>query len=145
MLVFKLRIMRNRFIAVMVLASLVGSAMPLSLLTAVQAMAMPGTASHSSAKSDHSCCPDLHSRVASVVFLTLDPAAMPCGGQHPCCAKRAPENLPSLPATNRRRAPEFVVPVMIPAHKIDGAAPVRAASVGHVFDLNSLRTTVLRI
>jgi len=129
---------------VIVLASLVGYAMPLSLLTAVEAMAMPATARHSSARNDHSCCPDHHSRITSVVFLTLDPALMPCGGQHPCCAHRAPDNLPSLPAANRQTATDLgAMSVAVAGHL--RRRPVAEAWTGHTFELYGLRTTVLRI
>jgi hypothetical protein len=138
--------MRNRLIAVIVLASLAGSAMPISLLTAVEAMAMPGTASRHAATKRHSCCPGVHAQMASAVFLTFDPAAMPCGGQHPCCAKQTPENLPSLPAASQRvtRDPSAVA-VTIAGEQLPKTFLLRDARAGHRFEFYSLRTTVLRI
>jgi len=138
--------MRNRLIAVIVLASLGGYAVPLPLLTAGQAAAMPATASHSSDKTEHSCCPDLHPRMISIVLLTMDPATMPCGGQHPCCAKRAPQNLPSLPAANRRTTTDrSAITVASAQHQGRSPSMVLTPWVGHIFERYRLKTTVLRI
>src|SRR5580765_7879835 len=94
--------MKSRFIAALMLATL-------ALCSAPAAWAAPSSSdtdkTNQAAGQDHSCCPRGHSRFVPPVFVKPAPASMPCGDQHPCCAKQGPENSPSLPATTRLAEP----------------------------------------
>jgi len=55
---------------------------------------------------DHSCCPRSRGKVAPVLFVAMSFTAMPCGAQHPCCAKQKPGSPSIIPVETRVVRPE---------------------------------------
>src|SRR6266567_1311464 len=91
--------MKNRFIAALMLACLAMWSVPGAVAASSSSTAQKSGQPVS--ERNHSCCPSVHSRFVPPLFVKPGPASMPCGEQHPCCARQGPENLPSLPATTR--------------------------------------------
>ena len=133
--------MKSRFIAALMLAT---------LALWERAAGMGGFllcyAGEEAAGHDHSCCPKVHSRFVPPVFVKPGPASMPCGDQHPCCAKPGPENPPSLPATTRLAAPGSDGMVVAIADQLRDEATLVAmlASDRNPLRSYSARSTVLR-
>jgi len=50
---------------------------------------------------DHSCCPSLDPQTAPTLLVAIYPPAMPCGDQHPCCARRSPSPPTNVPAKGK--------------------------------------------
>jgi len=127
--------MRTRFIAAaLLLISLWGLTAPLVLAAGARQTAASRT---------HACCPSGHFALGLPFFLSQTPA-MPCGGQHPCCAKQAPAK-PALLALNQENQPG---PESTPVSTIDGAPNDRtviAQSAASISPSLFLRSTVLRI
>lgn len=96
---------------------------------------------------NHSCCPDGHKQLLSVVFFAVTPASAPCGNQHPCCLKPVPESSPSLPATGARTTPESGRASLIAAEQnlFEKKARMFHALGSDPYDFYSVRSTVLRI
>ena len=69
------------------------------------ATAKPQGAPHSHSQS-HSCCPGVRDSSLLPAILPLQPASLPCGNSHPCCASRESNNPPSLTATSRVGRPD---------------------------------------
>src|SRR3954451_20355540 len=98
--------MKNRFISVVVLASLSCWSFPTASAVVSQprsqSMQEPRqTSAHES--HDHSCCPDIHLYRSRLFELT--PASSPCE-QHPCCVKQMPENTASGSPVTRIPRPD---------------------------------------
>lgn len=91
--------MKSKIIAAVMLVSLCAGIAPVALALPhadLPQMVQPtGATNH-----DHSCCPGLHTLIVTEQFVTAARPAMPCGENHPCCAKRAPGSPASLPAVN---------------------------------------------
>lgn len=52
----------------------------------------------------HDCC--AHQAVfLATLALPLQPAGMPCGSEHPCCVRPAPQNVPNLPSAFSQQPP----------------------------------------
>jgi hypothetical protein len=64
---------------------------------AAAAAAKPQGNSHSQS---HSCCPGVHDSSLLPTVFPLQPASLPCGNSHRCCASRESNNPPSLTATS---------------------------------------------
>lgn len=138
--------MRERFIAAMVLASLVWSCVP--MLAMMPAAAMPHASPHHAAAGthDHSCCPGVHSQRVPPIFVKAAPGGMPCDEQHPCCARQGPENPPSLPATTRSRPDSHAVAAIVADHSRVSPARIAVTGFGRAtWQPQFERSTVLRI
>lgn len=99
--------MTKRVIAALVLSSLMGWAMPSAFALGIRG---PKLDRHpSKAVEDHACCPKFHAQFLLPAVVPQSTPAMPCEDQ-PCCVKRAPENSPALPATNRTDLGERLAP-----------------------------------
>jgi len=141
--------MKEKFIAAVVLASLALWSVPAAFASTLH----PGSsisekpAEQIASGRDHSCCPGFHSRIVLPLFVTPAPAEMPCGDQHPCCAKPAPQNSPALPAAGPTVRPGSEgAPVAIADQYGDGRARIAAEATGrNPFQPYSVRSTVLRI
>jgi hypothetical protein len=133
--------MKSRFIAALMLAMLALGSVPRAWAASSSATQAKSAAGH-----DHSCCPKVHSRFVPPVFVKPGPASMPCGDQHPCCAKQGPENPPSLPATTRLAAPGSDGMVVAIADQLRDEATLVAmlASDKNPLRSYSARSTVLR-
>jgi hypothetical protein len=107
--------MKKRLIAAVVLASLACWSVPGALAAAsdafsrtVQTPAQPSSSSsNSSGTHDHSCCHGARPKFVVPLFVSLTPVQMPCGDQHPCCAKHGSENSPALTASTRIERPRL--------------------------------------
>lgn len=91
--------MLKRVITGVVLAALASWSAP--LVFAVHADAARAGQESSKAAQHHSCCPRFHSPFIVPEVLPQPLPQMPCGDQHPCCARQAPENSSVLPASSR--------------------------------------------
>lgn len=130
--------MTKRIIAALMLASLLSGSAPLALA----AVAGDSARGHHSSTRIHSCCPGTHQKMVT----SFTAAAMPCGNEHPCCAKHAPENPSSLPAVNRLPRPSIEVIVSRTTTGLEGGhARVVRRTARVVANLGLLRKTVLRI
>ena len=128
--------MKTRFIAAaLMLISLWGLSAPLVLAA---------TTKQTAASRMHACCPGGHTAFSLPMFVSPGPATMPCGDQHPCCAKQAPAK-PALLALNQenRAALEYAR-----LSASDGAPNNRTGAAITSASLSPclfLRSTVLRI
>src|SRR5579864_7033624 len=137
--------MHTRFIAVLLLFTLANWSMPGSRASFLQVPKMASADAQPRAGHDHSCCPGIRSQLA-LISVALVPASMPCGSHHPCCAKSAPENPPSLPTANTVTSPDFSgVPVAIEKESLRTISASPEALRRDVFEFYSVRSTVLRI
>lgn len=95
---------------------------------------------------DHSCCPGSHPRISPILFLANNSPAMPCGGQHPCCAKQAPSNPSTMPVETKvsRHAPERVLAIVTDAPS-SGRNRIIGISATCFLAPPAARSTVLRI
>jgi len=140
--------MKKRFIAAVVLASLTLWGVPAAFASTLQ----PGSsisekpAEQIASAHDHSCCPGFHSRIVLPPFVTPAPAEMPCGEQHPCCAKPAPQNSPALPSASPTVRPGSEGAPMAVAYQYrDGRTRIAAGAAGNnPFQQYSVQSTVLR-
>ena len=57
--------------------------------------------SDANAPHEHGCCPQPDHRLAPALFLTSYFPTMPCGGQHPCCARGIPSSPTTLPVETK--------------------------------------------
>jgi len=141
--------MKNRCIAVLLLASLIGWSMPVAF--ASPAKPLPQAAQESVRHSDssghsHACCPGAHSLLDPVLLVNAEPAAMPCGDEHPCCAKSGPHNPPTLPGTTKIARPDSEGSLAtISEHCRAGRTRITAETSVNVFPSYFERSTVLRI
>src|SRR5579862_6374064 len=100
--------MKKRIIGVLMLASLSWWSVPTvfaSVFLIHSAGERKAGSSSTSKAHNHDCCPSLHLGLEASLFVALTPPAMPCGNEHPCCSKHAPDHSLSLPATNRITRP----------------------------------------
>jgi hypothetical protein len=134
--------MKHRIIAALALLSLLTSSVP-----SVWAIASLGAITrHAVTRKDHSCCPGLHPASIPALFVQLTPGAMPCGNEHPCCARQRPANPSSMPEVKRnsRPDPNSIVPAV--EHLIVASfGKTRKASVPDFSRNSCLSSTVLRI
>lgn len=139
--------MRTRFIAVLLLASLLCWSCPIAVgsSSSVQPVAQ-GQSRHSAGMQDHSCCPGAHGKVALALVSPLAPST-PCNSEHPCCAKSGPDSPSSLPASARQSLPNSgKVPVAVADRGREKQIAILAeSSGGDPFRFHSARNTVLRI
>lgn len=136
--------MKTKFIGALLLALLAFGNTPLALATLLHSE--PATKKLAiSNPHNHSCCPDAHMRFVPLMVTPV--STMPCGAQHPCCAKQAPENSPSLPvATSTQRPNPSGVPMAMADQNQRSRARISAESAGgNPFPAYSGRKTVLRI
>lgn len=97
-------------------------------------------------KHTHSCCPGGHSWFRPPLSVTIEAASMPCGKEHPCCAKQRPQNPLSLPATTRVSRPDAEPFAVLTDLYSDGARTLPTGSFAtESFHHFCLRSTVLRI
>jgi len=141
--------MFRKFLAGLVLALLCGWSVPVARAAAPQSddLTARKPASHPSSGHDHSCCPSLHSRIAPPVFVTVVPTKRPCGDQHPCCARQAPDSPPLLPAISRMPRPDLRgLLAALPDQGCRGAGRTAADTLGSgPIQSYSVRSTILRI
>ncbi len=140
--------MKKKIIGALVLASLSWWSVPTAFAafsTSNRARSAPSSAK--SKAHDHDCCPGVHPRPDSPLFVAITPPAMPCGDEHPCCAKPTPDNSFSLPAVNRitRPGPETIAVTIADkdAHSRRGINPQSSRT-----DFSPpyfVRSTVLRV
>lgn len=137
--------MKQRMIAVLLLASLSLASVP--ALWASAYVVTVATTSHRTAASahDHSCCPG-HRRISIPILLSVASGPMPCGNNHPCCAKPAPENPASLPASGKSAQPDSQIDSAVQDDSPGGSpqADVMAPDKSP-FRLSLFHSTVLRI
>jgi hypothetical protein len=141
--------MKRRLIVAIVLASLGVWSVPVTLaspLPSGSSTAKKPSQQSSASMHDHSCCPGIPSQFVPPLFVTPAPV-LPCGNQHPCCAKQGPENPPSLPAATASARPgSEVMGATIANQHHDGRVRLAAEVLGtNLFQSCSLRSTVLRI
>ena len=131
--------MKTRFIAVVVLASLLLVSAPIGL-----ALPAGSASSQRATSSEHSCCPGIHSSL-NLSFVRIAPASVPCE-QLPCCVKRAPGNPSALPGVTRVLRPDLNGNALA---RTEPATP-NDSFAGAVFEMAFappffVRSTVLRI
>ncbi|HEX4785634.1 MAG TPA: hypothetical protein VH350_14930 [Candidatus Sulfotelmatobacter sp.] len=139
--------MTKKLIGALLLALLALGNTPLALATPLLQSGL-GTRTGQQASSNphnHSCCPDAPARFALLIVTPV--STMPCGEQHPCCAKQVPENPPALPiATSTQKPNPSGVPMAMADQTQGSRAPISAESAGsNPFHAYSGRNTVLRI
>jgi len=136
--------MKTRILAAVLIGTLFCSSVPLAMALS-QREPDQTVQRTSAAEHDHSCCPGIHLGLPPRLFLKPLEPTIPCGEQHPCCARQGQENPASLPAT-ARSALSFLE---ISAAVLDStlkAAPVAALRIGASPSPSySERSTVLRI
>ena len=137
--------MLHRSIAVFVLATLCWVSMPVAFGSMPIATMHP-VRHNASAEKDHSCCPGFHPRVLPALFVAINSSEMPCGAQHPCCAKQRPVNPSTLPVASKqiRAAADRTSPIAVDKLSPTSAwmvAPLTNGFVSPPFE----RSTVLRI
>ena len=143
--VFSGSFMKKQWIAAFVLGSLFWSSVPVAM--AFSQPPVPGDKSvrHASpATQDHSCCPSIHFALPPRLFLIPPQPTVPCGEEHPCCARPEHENPAALPATAKNAHPF----VEISAILLDSYMRPVAAAISRVRVSSSPpfdRSTVLRI
>ena len=135
--------MKKRIIGVLVLASLSWWSMP-AFGSVFSIHSATAGKSASSAHKPHDCCPGVHFKLEAPLFVELTPPAMPCGDEHPCCTKHAPDRSFPLPAVNRMtRLPDSFAGI---AQNDAARSGVTSPSSGQDFVLTYFaRSTVLRI
>jgi len=140
--------MRKKVIAALVLASLAVWSVPVSFASAKRSAPLNynGRQPSPAAAQHHSCCPGFHSPFVEQLFAELAPVPeMPCGDQHPCCARQVPENPPALTAASRVERPgsqSDFVSVTNPNASRGGAIAVETSGF---FPPHFARSIVLRI
>jgi hypothetical protein len=107
----------------------------------VASAGMPTSAARTRA---HACCPDVRGNVS--MFSEFVPGSVPCGNEHPCCAKQSPVNPTSLPPVTRtpRPDPSGHVAQVVDKNQLGGSTGARLASI-NFFPPLPARSTVLRI
>lgn len=142
--------MKRKLIGVLALLALGNT--PLTLATPLLHSG-PATRTREQAVSSphkHSCCPNAQERFVPLMLVPLivtPVSTMPCGEQHPCCAKQTPENPPALPiATSTQRPNPSGAPTAIADQNQGSRAriPVEVAGT-NPFQAYSGRITILRI
>lgn len=136
--------MIQRSIASVVLATFCWLSVPFTF-GSEQASAVNRVHGDSSSADDHSCCPGFHPRITPTLFLAINSTAMPCGEQHPCCARQAPSNPSTMPVETKviRPAPEQAL-ALITNTPSDSGPNAETAAVNFLSPPFE-RSTVLRI
>jgi hypothetical protein len=98
--------MFRRLIAGTVLVLLCCWSVPVARASVRPADDLAAQKPHSSIRHNHSCCPNMRTRFEPSVVVTLAPSKMPCGDQHPCCARQVPDSPPLLSAISRMPRPD---------------------------------------
>jgi hypothetical protein len=117
-----IREMIRKSISAVVLASICWLSIPVAF-GAQQTRPMDLVRVANSRAADHSCCPGLHPQTAPVVLVAIYSPVMPCGEQHPCCARRAPLQPTNAPAEGKVLRPAAVRILIISSEE-----PARAGS-----------------
>src|SRR5580765_5923692 len=122
--------MIQRSIASVVLAALCWLCLPIafgSLQTNAVLVQRDASPAH-----DHSCCPGPHPRISPSLFLAINSPAMPCGEQHPCCARRAPSNPSTMPIETKvvRPAAERVLAIVAERPLPDCGRMLETSAIG---------------
>ena len=135
--------MLHRFIAVFVLGTLCWLSMPVAFGSTPIAT-MHSAQSKASAEKSHSCCPGFHPRVVPALLVAMNSSDMPCGTQHPCCAKQRPVNPSTLPVVTEQVRPAQRISAITVDRLSPGdsqlVAPLTVGFVSPPFE----RSTVLR-
>jgi hypothetical protein len=139
--------MMKRLIAALVLTALAGWSVPGSLAASSSSIAEKSGQQAAASEHDHLCCPGVHSRFVPPLFVKPGPASVPCGEQHPCCAKPGSENPPSLPANTKLTAPgsDGTLVAIADQDRDDRTLVGTQASGRNPLRAHSARSTVLRI
>jgi len=93
--------MRTRVIAALLLFILSGSMQAFAPSYAHHAPAAAAKHHNDSHTTMHSCCPGVHGSSLLRTIVPLQPASLPCGDSHPCCANPDSNNPLSLAASPR--------------------------------------------
>lgn len=106
--------MVQRSIAAVVLATLCWLSVPVAF-GSFETVAVHRVQHDASPAHDQSCCPGSHPRISPAQFLAINSPAMPCGEQHPCCARQAPSNPSTMPVETKvvRHAAERVLALVM--------------------------------
>lgn len=142
------RVMKNRLIAAVMLASLACWSVPGAFASATTSRTAARIAQNSSSnRPGHSCCPEVHSKFVPPMFAAFTPLEPPCGDRHPCCARRGPENPAAIPATTRIERSDSQIGTWIAT---DSESCMRTVSAPLGVDSDAIlsqarRSTVLRI
>ena len=141
--------MKKRVIAVVMLASLwCGAASGAFAFSMLRSNAQEAGEPSPSSPHKHSCCPGVHPPLTLALFETSTAPAMPCGNEHPCCAKRAPQSPASRPAVYGSPRPGGLEMAVSGAEVVaDSRVNIGSRGVGDESFLPSYfaRSTVLRI
>ena len=87
--------MRKRIVAALIAASTIcWSIVPAASSIALGWPSRPA-ATKAASSHQHDCCPRSY-RTMVPVLAAMNPPAMPCGNQHPCCMQQAPDRSPAL-------------------------------------------------
>src|SRR5581483_11465043 len=138
--------MEKRLIAAMMLLSLWCGAASSAFGLLTMSHVMPRAANQTSA--GHRCCPGLHWMNPELTQIAATVPAMPCGDEHPCCAKRAPESPASLPAAtegSRHGVLELAAEITLPALRLRNDRPTSNTPNDLPLPAYFSRSTVLRI
>jgi hypothetical protein len=92
--------MIKKSIAALVLVTLGWLSVPVAVGSPTTG-AMHSAHRNASPGQDHSCCPGPRSRMVPVLSVVASFPAMPCGEQHPCCAKQRPASPSSTPVESK--------------------------------------------
>jgi len=106
--------MKKRWIAAFVLGSLFWSSVPVAMAFSQPVAVEPAVRHASPATQDHSCCPGIHFTLPPRLFLIPAQPSVPCGEEHPCCARPEHENPASLPATATNAHPFVEISAVVP-------------------------------
>ncbi len=139
--------LKKRIIAVVMLISLwCGTAA--GAFASMVMMTRAHAAGDRSSSNSHSCCPRVHPLVSPALFVAVAGPVMPCGDEHPCCAKRTPQSPAIVPEVNEsdRPAPERIaVRPAAPGNEIHGDKAVHPFRMDLFLPSRSAQSTVLRI
>jgi len=137
--------MIQKSIAAVVLATLCWLSVP-TVFVPLRTGAGPRVQRDATSAQDHSCCPGSQPRLSPALFLAINAPAMPCGNQHPCCARQVPSNPSTMPVENKvvRPAAERVLALLSEEPSEGRGRLVEMTAIGFLpppFE----RSTVLRI
>jgi hypothetical protein len=135
--------MIQKSIAAVVLATLCWLSVPVAFGSLEM---LPAQRFQRDAANDHSCCPGSQPRISPILFLAVNSTAMPCGEQHPCCARRTPSNPSTMPVETKVMppVPERVLAFIANTPSSGGGRNVETAA-GSFLSPPFERSTVRRI
>lgn len=125
-----MRKMIQRSIAAFMLATLGWLSVP-AALGSPALRAMHSVHRNASAAQNHSCCPRPAGRVTRVLLVAGSFPAMPCGPQHPCCARQRPGSPSNMPVEAKvvRPAAERVVADVADGPSAGRSRPVQTSVI----------------